>query len=403
MADELGGPAMPGAESAAQHAGDSGSQTFERYRWQAKMALLSWLLCLTAKDDRPLAVICEYLEDVVVCGPHDFLFAQLKTRDRGSWSDRKVCEDKGALHSLCRTFGALAGMTRTPAARFEMRLEGAVASTKSTAEFFADPRTADAATRRKLIEFGVNKTSIDSFLGALTIRPNQPPRGHIDAVILQTIGATWPSMSDPERIALSLKLLSHVELAQEGNRPFSVAPGKELMARLHELCDGRHESLDGRVLTADDLAELTPPLPGTPSSDLMERAARGEASALELKLRAAGASEGVVTKALLLRAESETRRQEVLAEDDGDAQLLRIDVGLLMLAQASADQAALLGGSNPSIAARPADYVFNDLLSNPQSLLAIDVKQTFDGRFDFVLGYLCHLSDSCRFPWRSQS
>lgn len=394
---------MPNSVKLAGTVGsDSGAATFERYRWQAKMALLAWLTCLSADPKAaPMAVVCEHLEDIVVCEPADSVFAQLKTRDRGSWSDKAVSEDKGALHSLSRTYAALNEMAITPPARLELRLEGAAASTKKTAEFFADPRSADSAMRERLVKLGVKKASVSAFLALVTIRPNQPARAHIDAVILQAIGATWPSMSHPDRLSLCLQLLAEVELAQEGRRALSTPLAVHVRSRIHELCDGKPDLLDGKVLTASDLEALAPPLPGASPADILERAARGDASVLELKLRAAGSSQTVVDQALSLRAAAEVQRQERLALAGGAGLLADIDSALLMLANATAHQANLLGGSNPSIAARPADYVFNTLIMNPQALLAVDVKTIFEGHYEHVLGYLCHLSDTCHFAWRS--
>jgi len=62
--------------------------------------------------------------------------------------------------------------------------------------------------------------------------------------------------------------------------------------------------------------------------------------------------------------------------------------------------AAQLGGSNPSVAARPADYVANSLQGNPANLLAVDSNKLFTSAND-LYGLLCQTSDECRFFWRA--
>lgn len=403
MSNEPSIVAALSADGDAQRAGDAGAETFERYRWQAKMALIAWLECLSTATDRPLAVVCEFLEDIVLCHAEHYVFAQLKTRDRGSWSDKKICEDKGAMSSLCRTHKALQSRSLIVEARFELRLEGAAAATRSTATFFDDPRSAGKDLRKKIVSFGVAKSLLDGFLGSVGIKPNQPSRSHIDAVILQLIGALWPSMSQPDCQSLFRQLLSKVELAQEGNHTPSTKLSAETEASLTRLSEDPGATLEGKVLTADELVELTPPLQHSTTDEILARAAQSGVSALELKLRAAGAQEKTVQKALDLRAVSEIRRQEVLANDEGGEKLRRLDDALLGLADSVAEQAALLAGSNPSIAARPGEWIFNHLASNPQSLQAIDADRVFSGRHDYVLGYLGHLSDSCLYPWRSRA
>lgn len=43
-----------------------------------------------------------------------------------------------------------------------------------------------------------------------------------------------------------------------------------------------------------------------------------------------------------------------------------------------------------------------ELLIHPHDLLALDKDQLFAGEADDVLGYLCHLSDACKFWWKSE-
>ena len=43
---------------------DTGATTFERFVWQAKLAVRRWLATFAA--DGPIAVMCEHVEDLVI-------------------------------------------------------------------------------------------------------------------------------------------------------------------------------------------------------------------------------------------------------------------------------------------------------------------------------------------------
>jgi hypothetical protein len=82
----------------------TGVETFERYLWQAKLAVLSWLS--TLGPNGPLAVVAEHVEDLVIVEANLFRFAQLKTRDRGSWSATRICGKDHAVSKLVGSYQA---------------------------------------------------------------------------------------------------------------------------------------------------------------------------------------------------------------------------------------------------------------------------------------------------------
>lgn len=394
---------MQDGASPAARASDAGAETFARYRWQAKMALLAWLPCVDEADkDAPLLVICEHLEDVVVCHASHSVFAQLKTRDRGSWSDSAVCAEGGGMDSLCRTHSAILALKVSHEIRYELWLEGPAAATKATAAFFADPTSAPQPTITKLSRFGLKAAQVPQFLQSVSIRPNRPPRSMIDARLLQAIGVMWPSLTFPEQRALCQRLLHEVELAQSADEASTASSiDQEAGVALRGIGVSDPDAIASRCLTRARLLALVPPLPAESRADVVARLAQTGASALELKLRRAGASEQVRTAALQMRAEAETRRQEILTLDNGEQILAGLESELLLMAESSARAAQMAGGGNVAAAARPADFVFDDLLRRPAELRALDRSGIFGDNTRLIMGYLGHLSDSCRFWWRA--
>jgi hypothetical protein len=150
------------------------------------------------------------------------------------------------------------------------------------------------------------------------------------------------------------------------------------------------------------LAEYTPPLPGALPERLLARIADGQTmSALEMKQRAAGASDQTVERTQSLRAEMEVARQLLLAgRANPEQDLDRLANRVLMVAEATAAAVDLSAAANPVAAARPAEAVAVTLMSEPNRLAAVDSDHLFGGDGLMVYGYLANLSDQCRFGWR---
>lgn len=379
---------------------DAGAATYRRYQWQLKVVVQQWLSCLQDPQfDPPVAVVCEFIEDVVVLHGSRVVFMQLKTRDRGSWSDTRVAAPGNGIDSLCRTHLALNALTHAEQVRYALWLEGAASETRTTAAFFADPSSAEKPIRDRLRDYGLNKTQQSHFLARLEISPNRPPRATIDAVILREIGLLWPSLTSPECEQLYSTLLGHAARAQaaEDRRDGWVDPASHLV-RMQAVHAAPPDDLPHRILTVERLRGLVPPLP----SDVVvaPSPALAAATALTQKLAIAGATADTRTKAALFRAQAETRRQELLTTKHGARYLSELADRLLETAGAIVVRTTLSAGGNPRLQARVGDYVFNDLLSRPQDLNALDPRALFGGEHRAVLGFLCQLSDECRFAWR---
>lgn len=379
----------------------TGIKTFARYRWQAKQAVRHWLTCLKPVGG-PLAIICERLEDITIVHADGIRFAQLKTRDRGSWSAKSVCDKGHGVDSLVRTFKAVRETGLHERGLFELWLEGPMSELKETVDFFAKPATAPASIRTKIVNLGLAKTDLNYFLDRLIVLVQQPSRPHIDAVILREMAALWPSCSISELEDVYTRLLDAASAAQAGDHP--IGQIRRFLAQCVDVSDlpGVPDDMDVYVLSRAKIMALTPPLTVESDDELFARMSAGESSSmLELKMRRAGASREVLQQAQLLRAQAEVVRQMSMASrTDLGKDLDDLREKVLTVARATATRAHLSGAMNPVAASRPADFISAELLSNPHILGQLDKADIFARDGIDVFGYLCQLSDECHFGWR---
>jgi hypothetical protein len=386
----------------------SGTDTFSRYVWQAKQAVRLWLTCLT--DTGPSFVLCERVEDVVLVYADFLRMIQLKTRDKGSWSVSDMCSS--GLDSLVRSFKALTAIGRADVATFELWLEGPMSDKPETVRFVQDPTTAPQSIRNKILAIGIDEVDLDRFLGGLRIIPNQPPRGHVDAIAMWEIGAFWPARSRHEVAEIYMKLLTVVEAAQGATRiPEAIArhlAGKlDLGEPVSRAGDNSKQPLDmdqyhPQVLTKAVLRLLTPPRPGESIDHLTKRIQMGQAaSLLELKMAASGAKVKTIKRAQAMRAQMEIDRQELLASRaDAEQQLEQLADRVLLVAEATASDVDREASVNPAAASGPAESIANRLLSQPANLASLDREGLFEKDGLKVYGYLGQLSDQCLYEWR---
>lgn len=378
----------------AMQSDPTGIVTFERFLWQAKIAVRSWLALLAGGDT--VAVVCEHVEDLVVVERARFRFAQLKTRDKGSWSAEKICEDGHAVHRLVLSYLEAEKAGIVARSSFEVWLEGPPSAVKSTRIFFEDPTAASEALKKKIRALGLNATQLTDFLGRLVIRCHQPARPTIDAVNIRLMGAAWPGLTVDQLERIYESLLTLAEAAQSAS---------EAPARLRSIlaagqaapnADSEWEPIASQALTLTKLRAICPPVPGETDSNLLARASVGAASLLELKLVRAGASSPTVADALLARADADI--SVTMTRSAGGVTLERekaLERRLLSAAQSIAALAAVGG----TALARPAEHIFHTLMSQPANTAALDVDDIYRRDHRLVIGHLCGVSDSCRYGW----
>jgi hypothetical protein len=360
----------------------------------------------TLLDHGPVAVICEHVEDLAVLSREGVRFAQLKTRDRGSWSVSVMCDH--GLESLIRSYAAARAVGILDRANFELWLEGPVADSRDTIAFVKSPRGASESVRSRLVRLGAESSWLDDFLERLRILPNQPTRGFIDDVIHREIGAIWPFMGQPEINSLYETLLTcaqGAQMAEPATPPLhqiiaeSLAipnAGQSIRSEMAEL-----GPLRSQMLTREDLVALAPPRPGESAERLLERIARGSTSSmLELKLTANGGTSETVGRVQEIRAEAEVKRQLLLASSDSaEERLEALARRVLIYGEATALRVGLQGASVPAVLSRPAEAIVAEMLGRPADLASLDREMVFDGDGFMVFGFLGHLSDVCLYPW----
>lgn len=373
----------------------TGIDTFERYLWQAKLAVRSWLSTLGPTG--PIAVVTEMVEDLVVVEADLFRFAQLKTRDKGSWSAAKICESGHAISKLINSYNVAKAAGILGISQFEVWLEGSQSTDAKTSAFFANPANAHAIQKKSISNLGLKGKAQADFLGRLRIHCSQPSRQSVDAVVMKAIGATWRHLSYQQITSLYEELLSVATAAQAASEPPVVVRAAIQAGRLNPSDATAWGAIANQALLREHLVALCPPLSSASNEELLERAAAGETTLLELKLVRAGAKSTTISTAISARADAAIAATLAVSGggvDEPDMEAL--DKRLLSMA----DSVAALGELNGTAHA-PAEYIFHNLMSNPVNVVSTDTGKVYDGDHRLVVGHLCGLSDECRFGWGS--
>lgn len=372
----------------------TGITTFQRFVWQAKLSVRSWLATLA--PDGPLAIVCEHVEDLVVVEQQVLRFAQLKTRDKGSWTASRICQPGHAVNTLVHAYLAAQSAGLLAVSRFEVWLEGPQSEDRDTVTFFANPSKAPERIKQKIREMGLRGTGLTDFLGRLVIQPQQPSRESIDAVVMRAIGAVWPQLSYTQIERLYEQLLSAATSAQASSEQQPTVRAAMESARLDPEEDAHWEPIRSQTLTREQLRALCPPLGSDSNGQLLERATAGEASLLELKLVRAGANKHTVQAAIQARADADVAATLLLAGGSIDQGGFK---GLDQRILSMAESLVYLNQINNVPAVRPAEFIYHSLMSRPSDVIGADPTQIYAGDHRLVVGHLCSLSDECRFGW----
>ena len=385
---------------AAMGPGDTtGTQTFERYIYQCKVAVQRWLNTLALNGECHIA--CEFVDDITLVTDSEITFAQVKTRDRGAWTASRVLESGGGMDALVRSYNLANAAGYRGAVYFELILEGPAGADQDTRTFFDNPLAATERQRQKLVNLALAADDTEDFLSRLKITPQYHARQSIDGVTLQMLMAIAPGHSAAIQTTydnlLQQVISAHLGLAAQADHdsPLVLQPRT-----------GTEEPpiLETHALSRTSLVAL---LPLTPSLAAEQRellkSANGGALAmtnLELKLRVAGATENTIRRAKERRAEASTAlmsRPALGHDTDSPVETLRVQV-LEHAEGVVADIVATAALEATRI--QPADAVWGRLVQQTGVLGELDREGVFQGTGSKVLGYLCELSDQCLFLWR---
>ncbi len=378
----------------------SGSETFARYIYQCKVGVQRWLKTLDLGADA--FILCEFVDDITTSTSTELCFAQVKTRDRGSWTQAKVLEDGGGIDALVRSYKLAKAAGVAVSTRLELILEGPEGTRPETRTFFATPSKATNDQKKKLRALGLAAGDIADFLGRLTISPQYYSRASIDAVTHRLLMKLVPGHTSVIEDVYD-KLLARVIAAHLGS--VASADPEHPLALQPRPGTEEQETVVEHLLSRAELLSILPPVPifAAEQRRLLE-AANGGALAmtdLEWKLRVAGAEEKTITRAQKRRSVTAIRLAE-RATLDGDVDDELVALEDRALEHADAVTADVVGSSAGSAqAGRPAEVIYGRLVQQTGLLGALDSDCVLDEDGGLVLGLVCELSDRCLFEWRS--
>lgn len=378
----------------------SGSETLARYLYQCKVAVQRWLATIELADDA--FILCEFVDDITTVTASEICFAQVKTRDRGAWTAAKVLAKGGGIDALVRSYNQAKAADGVPTIRLELLLEGPEGATADTRTFFADPTAASSSQRSAIVDLGLAVDDLGDFLARLTIVPQYHARPSIDAVTIRLLMVLVPGHSTDIE-ALYETLLQRVIAAHTGSA--ASADPEHPLALLPDPNSSQLGMVEEHMLSRAELLTILPPVPALEAEQrqLLE-AANGGALAmtdLEWKLRVAGAGDTTVARAKARRSSASIRLAErPTLTADVDEEMERLANRLLE--HADAVVADVVGtAASTAQASRPAEIIYGRLVQQTTQLGTLDQDGVLGGDGGLVLGFLCELSDQCRYAWRS--
>lgn len=262
------------------------------------------------------------------------------TAGRGPWKYRYLLDEGGALRSLLRTHRALATLNKQRPIKYDIRLEGAVETGDDIRHLLVGGGGAsDAMCQQCAHRLEIEPAEAEAILARVTVWPNQAPRTLIEAQNRDLLRAVAGQLSANElkgiydetielvKRAMSAELLAD-SWPQAILEPASDAEAAADRARAKRLDRDKLRSAPEKLAVGDRqlLAAITDP-------------DRLEATALEKKLIAAGASANLVDRAKQFRAQASIRVAEERGRSlfDVDALLADLEMRLLNVAETVAD------------------------------------------------------------------
>jgi hypothetical protein len=377
---------------------DGGRDAFERFRYQAHVAFQDCLRC--AAGEGVDAVICEHFEDLCVEASEVVALRQIKTRnlDYGLWRLADLCAERGAFRSLLRSHRSLKEVNDDREFLYEAVLEGALKRDDPICQFPPRGDVVDDTLAKWVIKEMKPHTELRlaearEFLARVRILP-AAQRDSIVALNRELLASAAGYLPAAELAKIYDDVIEVICQAMSGTRLpnwpeilFMRVGGdesKNAVERKRLDQSSLREPLE-RVLSGNGatLREIT-------DSDLLT------ASALERKLRLAGAPEGLIERAKQLRAnatyrEIELRSQSLGQDLNGKLEDLRERLKLAIDLS--------LGVSGKGV--DPAPLVFADLTQRlGEQPATYDPNGLFRQDPALLVGGVCDLSDRCIRGWR---
>ena len=374
---------------------DWGSDTLERFRYQAEVTLPYLLSALLSQNDI-LAVIPEHMEDIALETTTGWRFIQVKTRDpeRGLWTASELfSKGSGALRSLYRTYRLTEGTDHS----LELVLEGAI-KTSDLIGSLRPHRDRSQLVQIVMDRLGATRASAEDFLRRVTLNESSPHRSTIHATNGRLLHECTQSLTLPELEALHNSLLQEIERAMRCQRLSSLWPRSVVHPQNRSTV--MEERLSAKTLDANRLSWFVEQLTRE-ERPLLKRFVEpgsGPVSPLTQKLVLGGAPDGLIQRARILQANAHHQRYVRASQDLTAKDVFRADLHERILTYA--ETAAALSESS----ARPAVEMWEYLLDKfDRNAGNIDRNNLVRADPMLLLGESCILADQCDFNWGDTS
>ena len=367
---------------------DTGTDTLKRFRYQAQLALPFCLEC--ASQGKIRSVIMEHFEDIVVEYEDYWHFIQVKTRnaDRGQW---KLTDAIDGLKSLYRAFNETSHLE----AKYSLFLEGSI-SAKDDLNVLTESKRdlSDELVQKVSQKLEIKNSEFRTFLEAVTVYANHPPRANITSHNICLIGEVSASTSAGEIKSLEQKLTDEILRAMSGDRLDNLL--YNYIAKVENVEDEIRARVDAKRLTAKNITDILGSLT-TGDYPLLLRITDLNAPTptnLEKKLIAAGATERIIIDAKNLRANASIREFQILASGflDREDKITDVQIRIQTLTNSIVE--------NHDELEKPAKMIWRAVLDElTQKKESVDPNLIYKQDPYLLLGAACGLSDECRIDW----
>ncbi|MGL5080870.1 MAG: dsDNA nuclease domain-containing protein [Microcoleaceae cyanobacterium] len=367
---------------------DTGTDTLKRFRYQAQLALPFCLAC--ARKEKVRSVIMEHFEDIVVEYDDYWHFIQVKTRnaDLGQWTLTAAMD---GLKSLYRAFTETSSLV----AKYSLFIEGAISAKDDLNALTHSKRgMSDELVQKISKKLEIEDSECNTFLEAVTVHPNQPPRAHVTSHNIHLMGEVSASTSIREIKSLEEKLTDEILRAMSCDRLDNLL--YYYIAKVEELEDETKARIDAKRLTANNITDIIGSLI---SGDypLLLRITDLNAptpTKLEKKLIAGGATERIIKNAKELRANASIREAEILSSGFFMEEEKFVDVQIRIQTLTN----SIVEEHDES--EKPAKIIWRAVINElTQKKESVDPHRVYKQDPYLLLGAVCGISDECRIDW----
>ncbi|HEX8377850.1 MAG TPA: dsDNA nuclease domain-containing protein [Pedobacter sp.] len=370
---------------------NTGSETLDRYRYQAQIAVRFCLECITGRN---VSVFLEHFEDIVVEYADKWLFIQVKTKEPHlqPWTFSGA---HSGLQSLYRTFKSISKINDINA-EYCLFLEGGIKFNDPLNDLVLPARNINQNLVEKVRALlKIDDTECRKFLNVLYVQPNQPSKDLVQQDNIAMIGEVSPNTPVFEVKDIEKKLTDEILTAMAATR---------LKNKLFQhVCKTRLLNLDSEIVKQKRFThvKLTSILGTTidGSYPLLRRytdASLPTPSNLERKMIKGGAKDAIIKRAKELRANSTYRLVQLQTSSLYDISD-KIDDANFRHEQWAETIIARLGDVSSS-----ANLIWSEMTDKLMTSHELRENLAPSSLFRdpmLILGNICDLSDQCKFGW----